>query len=95
MKDALEFPFKASDHAYRTNFDGLELTESHFQSKLETDKQNFKDALNYFESQDSRARDDYKSEKDAGFATSSFKEWVPQNAPQWSASRQQLINCGA
>ncbi|KAJ5937182.1 hypothetical protein N7454_004837 [Penicillium verhagenii] len=95
MKDPIEFPFKASDYAFRTNFDGLEIAEKHFEPKLETDKQAFKNALKQFESKDSDAREDYKSAKDAGFTTDSFKEWVPQNAPQWNGARQLLVGCGA
>lgn len=79
LKNPIEFPFKASDHAYRTNFDGLEIAEKHLESKLQTDKQAFEDALENFESKDSKARNEYKSEKDEGFTTSSFEDWVPRN----------------
>lgn len=79
MLDADEVPFNPTEHAYRTNFDGLAIAEKDLEPHLEKAKKAYENALKKFASQDSEARDNYKSDKDEGLTSSSFKDWVSQN----------------
>lgn len=85
MLDAIDVPFDASKYAFRTNFDGLTITNDAASARLKDAKNNFQSALINFESSDKKARDIYKDEKDDGLTTDSFGTWVVQNVSSCKA----------
>lgn len=79
MLNAIDVPFDASKYAFRTNFDGLTITNNSFSDRLENAKTKYQDALKQFESVDKDARKEYKDSKDEGFTSDNFGTWVVQN----------------
>ncbi|KAJ9199760.1 hypothetical protein DTO207G8_391 [Paecilomyces variotii] len=90
MLNAIDVPFDASKYAFRTNFDGLTITNNSFSDRLENAKTKYQDALTQFESVDKDARKEYKDSKDEGFTSDNFGTWVVQNYPQWSNEKSIL-----
>ncbi|KAJ9302393.1 hypothetical protein DTO271G3_1259 [Paecilomyces variotii] len=94
MLNAIDVPFDASKYAFRTNFDGLTMTDNSISSRLEDAKKSYQNALTEFESKDKKAREAYKADKDEG-CPDDFGTWVTRYDRLWSTAKADLQGRGA